>query len=47
VREKMSENNTSRTMAAELMNELKTLVQLAVSILWLASIVVWFSNEDP
>jgi len=43
----MSENKKSRTMVAELFNNLKTGMQLAVSILWLASIVVRFSNEDP
>jgi len=43
----MSENKKSRAMVTELLDNLKTGVQLAVSILWLASIVVWFSNEDP
>jgi len=42
----MSENKKYGTIIMDLLNNLKTGVQLAVSILWLASIVVWFSNED-
>lgn len=42
----MSENKKSRAMVTELLSNLKAGVQLVVSILWLASIVVRFSNED-
>lgn len=42
----MSENKKSRAMVTELFNNLKTGVQLAVSVLLLAVIVVRFSNED-
>jgi len=42
----MSDYNTSKPMVTEFFNHVKDGVQLAASMLLLATIVVWFSNED-
>lgn len=42
----MSENKNTKIIFSQFLNNLKTGVQLVVSMLWLASILVRFSNED-
>ncbi len=42
----MSEYNTFKPMAVEFFNNVKDGIQLVASMILLATIVVWFSNED-